>query len=227
MAPVSPKPAGRTSVVVVFGSTGTAGTGVIHACLEDPEVSEVRAITRRSLKVTHAKLREVHCSSFSHLDSIAYELKGVGTCLYCLGTSVRNVRSEEQYREIHVNYALAAARALQAQSPEASFVYVSGAGTKRTSPMMWARVKAEAEDRLAELNLTRHANVRPGGLLPIEPTGASRWLLAPLLKLIPNLGMRAIDLGHAMLRIGLDRSWRGTRTLENKDLKALLRPPQQ
>jgi uncharacterized protein YbjT (DUF2867 family) len=213
---------GHGHVVVVFGSTGTAGTGAIHACLADPRVSEVRAVTRRPLGVSHAKLREVNGSDFANLGSIAKQLAGVDCCLFCLGTSVRNVKGENQYREIHETYALVAARTLLGESPDASFVYLSGAGAKRTSRMMWARVKAEAEDRLAELPLARHANVRPAAILPMAPTGPARWLLAPLLKVIPALGIGSVDLGRAMLRVGLDKSWHGSRTLENRDLQALL-----
>ena len=72
---------------------------------------------------------------------------------------------------------------------DTSFVYLSGAGTKRNARMMWARVKAEAEDRLSGLGLSRHVNVRPGGILPMTPTGASKWVLGPLLKLAPSLGI--------------------------------------
>jgi uncharacterized protein YbjT (DUF2867 family) len=217
------EPTRRGHVVVVFGSTGTAGTGAVQACLAHSDVSEVRAVTRRPLGVTHAKLREVHWSDFSDLGGIAPRLRGVDCCLFCLGTSVRNVSGEEEYREIHVTYALAAARTLRAESPDASFVYLSGAGAKRTSRMMWARVKAEAEDNLTELTLARHANARPAAILPMRPTGANRWVLAPLLTLVPALGIGAVDLGRAMLRIGLDRSWHGSRTLENRELMMLLR----
>lgn len=139
----------------------------------------------------------MHWASFANLDSIAHELKDVDTCLYCLGTSVRNVRSEEQDCEIHVNHPLAAARALQAQNPDASFVYNAGVGTKRTSRMMWA-----GEGRSGRLPCRTEIespaeHVRPGGLLPLEPESAKRWLL----KLIPNLGMHAVDLGRAIPRL--------------------------
>lgn len=213
----------QRNVVVIFGATGTAGGGALRACFADPDVSEVRAVTRRPLGVSHAKLREIRCSSFADLTGIALHLKGVDCCLFCLGTSVRNVQGEDEYREIHVGYPLAAARTLLAQSPDASFVYLSGAGTKRSSAMMWARVKAEAEDRLAELKLARLANVPPTAILPQQPTGAERWLLVPLVKVIPALGIRADDFGRAILRIGLDKTWQGSKTLESKDLKALLR----
>lgn len=213
---------GQGNVVVVFGPTGTAGTGVVQACLAESSVSEVRAITRRPLGVSHPKLREVLCSDFADLRTIAPQFTQVDSCLFCLGTSVRNVKGEDQYREIHVTYALAAARTLLAESPSASFVYLSGAGTNRSSRMMWARVKAEAEDTLAALKLARLANVRPGGILPTQPTGANRWLLAPLLKVVPRLGIRSVDFGRAVVRLALDRTWSGTRTLENLELKALL-----
>ena len=212
---------GRGRVVVVFGSTGTAGRGVVHACLADPDVSQVRAVTRRPVGVSHPKLLEVACSDFANLDIIAPQFDGVDCCLYCLGTSVRSVEGEEQYREIHVAYPLAAARAQLARSPDASFVYLSGAGANRASRMMWARVKAEAEDWLAELQLARHANVRPAAILPMHPTGVNRWLLAPLLTVVPALGIAAVDLGNAMLRLGEDHGWNGSRTLENRALKVL------
>jgi uncharacterized protein YbjT (DUF2867 family) len=163
------------------------------------------------------------CSDFADLSDIAPHLSGVHCCLFCLGASATKVRGEDQYREIHVVYALAAARTLLAQSPEASFAYLSGAGTKRTSRMMWARVKAEAEDRLSELGLARHVSVRPGYILPMAPTGFARWILEPLLSILPFMWIRADDLGRAMLRVGLDRSLGGeSLVLENRDLREVL-----
>jgi uncharacterized protein YbjT (DUF2867 family) len=211
-------------VILIFGSTGTAGAGAVQACLDAPEISEVRAVTRRPLGLSHDKLVEVSCTDFADLTAIAEQFRGVDLCLYCLGISARKVKGEDEYREIHVSYPLAAARALLEHSPGASFVYLSGSGTKRTSWMMWARVKAEAEDQLAALELARHVNVRPGGILPLQPTGASRWLMAPLLTIAPPLGIGAYDLGRAMLRVGLDAGAADSgATLENRDLRALVR----
>src|SRR5512144_2048366 len=101
-------------VAVVFGSTGTPGMGVVHACLADPGVSEVRAITRRPLSISHARLHQVQCSDFVNLEGLAQQFEAVDCCLFCLGTSVRNVNGEDEYREIHETYALAAARTLLA-----------------------------------------------------------------------------------------------------------------
>lgn len=217
---------GDGKVVAIFGSTGTAGGGTVRACLRDPRVSEVRAITRRPIAIADPKLRPVMCSDFGNLAAIESDLRGVDTCLFCLGTSVRNVKGEAEYREIHVNYALAAARTLLAQSPCASFVYLSGGGASSTSRMMWARVKAEAEEKLAQVGLARLICVRPGGIIPLEPTGATRWLLVSLLRLLPSIGIGAEELGRAMLRAGLDsNSARSGSILENRSLKELAKHP--
>lgn len=202
---MTPGPEPELATVLVFGSTGTAGTGVLEACARDGRVGEVRAVTRRPLSVAHPKVREVRCSDFSDLAPIAEELTGVAACLFCLGTSVRNVRDEAEYRTIHVSYPLIAARALREYSPGATFVYLSGAGASRRSSMMWARVKAEAEDALATLALARLVCVRPGGILPRTPTGFERWFLAPLIRVVHALGIGAEELGRAMLASGARR----------------------
>lgn len=211
----------RRFVIVIFGATGTAGTGALQACIEDSTVKEVRAITRRPLHTSHPKVREVRCTDFADLTPIAEALQGIDACLFCLGTSVRNVTGETQYREIHVTYALAAARAVLHNSPGATFVYLSGASTNRHSRMMWARVKAEAEDQLDALPLARLVCVRPGGILPTAPMGLDRWLMKSLLTVFPALGIGAEALGRAMLTAVHDTAGAARATLENRTLKAL------
>lgn len=208
-------------VVVIFGATGTAGTGALRAALADERVTEVRAVTRRLLRDAHPKVRNILCTDFADLARIADAFDAVDICLFCLGTSVRNVAGEEEYRTIHVEYAVVAAHAMLARSPAASFVYLSGAGTNRRSRMMWARVKAEAEDQLAALPLARLVCVRPGGIPPARPSGFERWLVAPLIKAVPSLGIDAEELGRAMLAAARDHAGPPRVTMENRALKAL------
>jgi hypothetical protein len=217
MSPDSPS----SFTVVLFGATGTAGYGALQACLADPRVTEIRAVTRRPLPVAHSKVREVRCTDFADLAPIAESLRGVDACLFCLGTSARNVAGEAEYRTIHVEYPLVAARALLAQSPRAAFLYLSGGGTARDSRMMWARTKAAAEDQLAAMPLARLVCARPGAIVPSQPSGAARWLIAPLVKLVPVLGIEAVMLGHAMLAAVRDPSSAARVTHENRALRAL------
>jgi uncharacterized protein YbjT (DUF2867 family) len=206
---------------MIFGATGTAGSGALRAALADSRVTEVRAVTRRPLPITHSKVRNILWTDFADLSAIADAFDDVDACLFCLGTSVRNVASEAEYRTIHVDYPLAAARTMLARSPAATFVYLSGAGTNRRSRMMWARVKAEAEDQLSALPLARLVCVRPGGIPPAHPSGFERWFVAPLIKLVPSLGIGAEELGRAMLAAARDREAPPRVTLENRALKEL------
>lgn len=57
------------------------------------------------------------CAALADLAPIAETLRAVDACLFCLGTSVRNVATKAEYREIHGHYALAAARSLLARFP--------------------------------------------------------------------------------------------------------------
>lgn len=220
-APLSAVASPQRFVIVIFGATGTAGSGALRAAVADARVTEVRTVTRRPLPVAHPKVRNILCTEFADLTPIADAFDDVDVCLFCLGTSVRKVSGEAEYRVIHVEYALVAARAILACNPAATFVYLSGAGTNRRSRMMWARVKAEAEDLLTTLPLARLVCVRPGGIPAAHPSGFERWFVAPLIKAIPSLGIGAEELGRAMLAAGRDRAGPPRVTLENRALKEL------
>lgn len=123
---------------------------MLQACLASPVVDEVRAVVRRPLGVTDAKLREIVHRDFLDYEASGDAFDGVDACLWCLGISVRQVSGEAEYRTITHDYAVAAARMLRTRSPDAVFHYVSGQGAGLDSRMMWARVKAETERELMD-----------------------------------------------------------------------------
>ena len=45
--------------VVIFGASGLIGQGVLLQTLDDPEVESVLSIGRRTLDVSHPKLRQL------------------------------------------------------------------------------------------------------------------------------------------------------------------------
>ncbi|HEU4890527.1 MAG TPA: NAD(P)H-binding protein [Vicinamibacterales bacterium] len=75
--------------ILLFGATGNAGGAVLKACLADPGVTEVRAVTRRTPAATHPKLRVVPHQDYLDYSPIRAAFQGVDTCLFCLGISVR------------------------------------------------------------------------------------------------------------------------------------------
>jgi uncharacterized protein YbjT (DUF2867 family) len=209
--------------ILLFGATGLAGGGVLRACLTAPDVSEVRAVVRRSTGVSDPKLREVIHDNYLDYSAIADQFAGVDACLFCLGVSVSQVPLEADYRRIHQGFPLAAAKFLREKSPAAVFHYLSGGRSDLKSRWMWARVKAEAERDL--MNAVDAVCWRPG-MIDGEPSASQPALtraLRPLLRVIfkpfRSLYIMNIDIGRAMLeatRQGLRR-----RIFENAEMRDL------
>lgn len=189
--------------ILLFGASGTAGGGVLRACLASPRVESVRAVTRRPLPAAGARLESVAHQDFLDFTAIASAFAQVDACLFCLGKSVTQVAGEAEYRRITRDFALAAARALHTASPAAVFHYVSGHGAALDSSQMWARVKAEAESEL--IDTFGAVCWRPAAIdgepSPSSP-GAYRFIrpLYPLLRRFRGLYVTAEDIGRAMLQ---------------------------
>src|SRR6202022_788413 len=70
--------------VILFGSTGMVGQGVLRECLRDPEVTEVVAVVRSATGQQHAKLREIVHKDFSDFSALQLDSDA---CFWCLGVS--------------------------------------------------------------------------------------------------------------------------------------------
>ena len=209
--------------VLVFGATGSAGGSVLKAALRARDVSEVIAVVRRPLPLTDAKLRVLTHENFLDFSTRAKDFAHIDACFYALGVSSVQVSVEADYRRITKDFAVAAARVLKAASPNAHFVFISGASTRSDSRYMWARVKAEAENDL--MALVGAVCFRPGAI-DGEPSvaGGRAWYapFRPLFKVFApfrSLYVSGEDLGLAMLQA--TREGMRARVLENRDIRDL------
>lgn len=152
--------------VLLFGATGMIGDGVLRECLASPRVSSVLAVTRSPLPDRHARLRALHHTDFMDFRDLAGELEEIDACFFCLGVSSAGL-TEERYRSLTFDIALAAGKAVANAHPGAAFCYVSGEGTDSSAQgrVMWARVKGETENALLELPLNAFM-FRPGFVRP-------------------------------------------------------------
>jgi uncharacterized protein YbjT (DUF2867 family) len=198
--------------VVLFGATGMIGQGVLRECLLDPAVTEVLTVGRAASGKQHAKLREITHADLGDLTAIEGDLRGADACFFCLGVSSAGM-SEDAYRRITYDYTMAAARVFAAQDPQASFVYVSGAGTDSTEKgrSMWARVKGKTENDVLAL-LPNAYMFRPGYIQPMHGvTSRTRLYRAmyvvakpvyPVLRrLFPKAVTTTETIGRAMINI--------------------------
>lgn len=213
--------------VIITGTTGMVGKGVLLECLDHPDVAEVLIINRSTAGFNHPKLKEILHSDFYDLSPIEDELKGYNACFFCLGVSAAGM-SEEKYTD--VTYNLTKHFAETVINPGMTFIYVSGAGTDSTEKgsMMWARVKGRTENMLLDMPFKQAFMFRPGIILPMRGVksktalyNAAYIILRPFFPLIKKLpsATDTIKVGKAMINVALHSS--DKTHLENKDINKL------
>src|SRR5659263_214723 len=84
--------------VLIMGSTGMVGEGVLLVCLENPAIEKITVVNRRSLGITHPKLTEIIHPDFYNLTSIEERLTGFDACYFCLGISSIGVNETDYYK---------------------------------------------------------------------------------------------------------------------------------
>jgi uncharacterized protein YbjT (DUF2867 family) len=148
--------------VLITGSTGMVGEGVLLECLKHSDVEQVLVVNRKPGGVSHPKLREIIHSDFFDLKAIEQQLTGLNACFFCLGVSSVGM-SKEEYRHITYDLTLNVAQLLANLNPATAFCYVTGASTDSSEQgsVAWARVKGATENALLRL-FKRAYMFRPG-----------------------------------------------------------------
>ena len=232
--------------VLLFGATGMVGQGVLRECLLDTGVDRVLAVGRSAVDPAYigraagaaaatgrpaTKLRELIVPDVANLTTIEPELAGFDACFFCLGVSSIGM-AEAEYTRLTYDLTLAVARTVVRQSPAATFVYVSGAGTDGTEQgrSMWARVKGRTENELLRLPFKAAFMFRPGAIVPLHGVRSkTAWVrliylvaapIVPLWRaLLPNTITTSEQVGRAMLRVA--REGYASPILETADINRL------
>ena len=55
---------------IITGSTGMVGEGVLHECLQNPDVESILVVNRKPCGITHPKLKEIIHIDFFDLFAI-------------------------------------------------------------------------------------------------------------------------------------------------------------
>lgn len=216
--------------VVITGSTGMVGEGVLHVCLQHPAIAHVLIINRRPLGVTHPKLTEIIHGDFFDLSPIEDRLPGYDACFFCLGVSSVGMSADEYYR-LTYTLTMHVAETLSRLNPGMTFCYISGTGTDSSEKgrSRWARVKGKTENDLMRLPFHKAYAFRPGFIRPIP--GLTRthkfyryvnWLFPVGRALYPSGFCTLQELASAMIRsatTGYEKP-----VLEGRDIIALGAP---
>ena len=62
--------------VIITGSTGMVGKGVLLECIDSPEVEHILVINRSPVGITHPKLKEVIHKDFFNWSDVREHLEG-------------------------------------------------------------------------------------------------------------------------------------------------------
>ncbi|GEP51388.1 epimerase [Flavobacterium noncentrifugens] len=194
--------------VIVTGSTGMVGEGVMHECLRSDAVAAVLVINRKPGGVSHPKLKEIIHADFFDLSPIESQLAGYNACFFCLGISSIGV-SKEDYDTFTYELTMHAAKTLCKQNPEMTFDYISGAGTDSSekSSQHWARVKGKTENDLMKLPFKKVYAFRPGFIKPTKGLKHTHsfykyinWFFPIGRALYPSGFCTLEELGQAMIK---------------------------
>jgi uncharacterized protein YbjT (DUF2867 family) len=224
-------PAAAQKRLVVVGASGMVGGYALRYALDHPAVAGVTAIGRKTLGMSHSKLKEVLHRDFADCSALAETLAGQDAAIFCLGAYTGAVPDAE-FHKITTNYPIEFARVLHRSSPDAAFSFLSGSGADPTwrSRMAFARYKGEAENALLATGFPRVYIFRPAYIYPVkprkEPNFSYRLLRAiyPAFRvLFPNQVIPADDLARAMVDVAV-RETRDTGGLVfgNRDIRAMV-----
>ena len=199
--------------VIITGATGMVGKGVLLECLDHPEIKEAVSLSRKTLGMSHPKLKEIIHKDFSEFESIKTQLKGYDACYHCMGVSSAGMK-EEDFKKLTYEISLNLARAFHDQNPNAVFTYVSGVGTDTTEKgsTMWARVKGKTENDLLKVGFKGAYMYRPGMIIPLRGIRSSTklyqffydylmWMVHLVKWISPSSVVNTTQMGFSMIHV--------------------------
>ncbi len=218
--------------VILFGSTGMIGQGVLSECMKDPGIESVLVINRQTCGITHPKLKEIIHTNLFDLSPISTGLAGFDACFFCVGVSSLGMK-EADYNKMTFELTTKVAVTLLNLNKDLTFCYISGANTDSTENgnTMWARIKGKTENELLSMPFRSAYMFRPGFIQPMKGVKSKTRLyrvmylfLKPLYFLIKNMESIVTSsetLGKAMIiaaTTGYEK-----KILESKDINAIVK----
>ncbi|KIW04912.1 uncharacterized protein PV09_04083 [Verruconis gallopava] len=210
--------------IILTGGTGFVGGQVLKELIRDDRVTSVVAISRRPLKMSHAKLEVVIHKDFEKWDDDALleKLKGSEACIWCVGGGAWEFPDYETAYKVQVTYTVNAAKAFAERLGPMRFVFCSGrwaARDERGKLRFFGdtrRIKGAAENGLLEI-AKKHQGFFPycmriGGVMPASLFGtlitATVAWTAPVVKVD--------QAAKAMVHVALNGAKKDT--LENEEI---------
>ena len=195
--------------VIITGSTGMVGKGVLIQCLEDNRIKKILLVNRTSIKLNNPKIKEIICDNFLNLADYEKDLIGYDACFHCMGISVVG-SSDKYYKTTTYDITKIITDLVFKGNKNAVFNYVTGEGTDSSEkgPIRWARIKGKTENYILQKGFKDSYMFRAGIIIPEKGIKSRTKIynlfyvlmrpVYPILKLLPFITTTS-KLGNAMI----------------------------
>ena len=195
--------------VIITGSTGMVGKGVLVQCLEDNRIKKILLVNRTSIKLNNPKIKEIICDNFLNLADYEKDFIGYDACFHCMGISVVG-SSDKYYKTTTYDITKIITDLVFKGNKNAVFNYVTGEGTDSSEkgPIRWARIKGKTENYILQKGFKDSYMFRAGIIIPEKGIKSRTKIynlfyvlmrpVYPILKLLPFITTTS-KLGNAMI----------------------------
>jgi uncharacterized protein YbjT (DUF2867 family) len=147
---------------LLVGATGLVGGHCLRLLLEEPSYTNVVALVRRSLPITHDKLVQ-HVIDFDELGTLG-EILSADDVYCCLGTTIKKAGTQEAFRKVDFDYPVKLAAFAQHCGAK-QFIIITALGADPHSRIFYNRIKGEVEEAIAKISFDAIHIFRPSLLL--------------------------------------------------------------
>ena len=147
---------------VIFGASGFVGSHLLSELLHSAEYGTVIAVARKSLNITHPRLRTV-LADFQSLAAVRSEIVAEDVFL-ALGTTRASSPQQAEYYQVDHDYPVLAAR-IAKEAGASSVFLVTAVGANPASRFFYVRTKGETERDVIALNFAHTHIFRPSMIM--------------------------------------------------------------
>jgi uncharacterized protein YbjT (DUF2867 family) len=147
---------------IVYGSSGFVGSHLLSELLNSSDYGQVTAVVRKSLNVTHPRLRTV-IGDYNSLVGVKSEL-AADEVFIALGTTKKNSPKKAEYYEVDHEYPVLAARMAKEAGAKSVFL-VTAVGANPKSKIFYVRTKGETERDVTALDFEHTHIFRPSMIM--------------------------------------------------------------
>lgn len=150
--------------VIITGTTGYVGEGVLRCCLEHPAIEKVLSVSRKTTNIEHPKLEEYIVEDFMKLQTEDPHWAGYDAVFFIAGISSVGCPQDKYFtisRTIPIHFA-----EIMPEKEKMTYIYLSGAGTNANGKLAWQQVKGGTENLLSQMAFKRTYGFRPAFMKP-------------------------------------------------------------